>query len=266
MKLKLNISTCPNDTFMFDAMIHRRIDTEGLEFDVTLADIEQLNQTALEGGTDISKLSYAVVPLLKERYKVLNSGSALGRGNGPLLVSRRKIYPDELHDAKIAVPGLHTTANLLMSRIYPTAEKKEAYLFSDIMDCVMSGACDAGVLIHEGRFVYRKTGLQLIADLGEQWDKLTGLPLPLGAIVVSKRLDTAMQQKIDRVLRRSIEYAFANPKAAEGFIKQHAQELSDDVIRQHIELFVNPYSVDLGQEGRRAVTELLNLNDEEIFV
>ena len=184
MKLQLHISTCPNDTFMFDAMVHRRIDTEGLEFDLSLADIEQLNAGALQGVPDISKLSYAVVPQLLDRYRVLHSGSALGRGNGPLLVSRHRIYPDEVSGIRVAIPGEHTTANRLLATLYPGVTDKRVYLFSDVADAVMSDECDAGVLIHEGRFTYREKGLRLVADLGEEWEKKTGLPLPLGAIAV----------------------------------------------------------------------------------
>ena len=266
MKLKRNRSTCPNDTFMFDAMVNRRIDTEGLEFDLSLADIEQLNAAALDDSPDITKLSYAAYPLLRERFRILGSGSALGRGNGPLLVSRHKLYPDELHDARVAIPGEHTTANRLLLILYPAIREKRAYLFSDIADAVMSEECDAGALIHEGRFTYREKGLQLVADLGFEWEKLTGLPLPLGAIVVSRRLDEDMQRKIGRVLRRSIEYAMAHPDASAGFVREYAQELSAEVTRQHIELFVNGYSLDLGAEGRRAVMRLLDLSDEEVFV
>ena len=173
MKLKLSISTCPNDTFMFDAMLHRRIDTEGLDFDLTMADIEQLNAAALAGEPDITKLSYASFPLVADRYRILGSGSALGRGNGPLLVSRHKLYPDELRDARIAIPGEHTTANRLLSLFFPEASDKRVYLFSDIADAVLSDECDAGVLIHEGRFTYRGKGLRLVADLGEEWEKRT---------------------------------------------------------------------------------------------
>lgn len=266
MKLRLNISTCPNDTFMFDAMIHRRIDTEGLEFDLFMGDIEELNQEALQGTPHISKLSYAVVPRVSDRYQVLNSGSALGRGNGPLLVSRHKLYPDELGDVCVAIPGEYTTANRLLSVIFPEISRRRVYLFSDVADAVMSDECDAGVLIHEGRFTYRKKGLQLVADLGEEWEKRTGLPLPLGAIVVSRELDPALRHTIDRVLRRSVTYAMAHPQASAEFVREHAQELDDEVMRSHIELFVNAYSVDLGEEGRRAVMRLLDLKDEEIFV
>ena len=266
MKLKLSISTCPNDTFMFDAMLHRRIDTEGLDFDLTMADIEQLNAAALAGEPDITKLSYASFPLVADRYRILGSGSALGRGNGPLLVSRHKLYPDELRDARIAIPGEHTTANRLLSLFFPEASDKRVYLFSDIADAVVSDECDAGVLIHEGRFTYRGKGLRLVADLGEEWEKRTSLPLPLGAIVVSRRLDERLARTVERVLRRSVEYAFAHPEASAGFVRSHAQELSEEVTKSHIELFVNRHSADLGEEGRRAVVRLLELENEEAFL
>ncbi len=266
MKLTLNISTCPNDTFMFDAAVHGRIDTEGVSFELNLADIEQLNGEALTGTPDISKISYAIVPQICDKYKLLNSGSALGRGNGPLLVSKYKIYPDEMSDVKVAIPGIHTTANLLMEKIFPVVKEKNVYLFSDIADAVLDGECDAGVLIHEGRFTYKKKGLRLIADLGIEWEKQTSLPLPLGAIAVSRRLDKATQEKIDRVVRRSVEYAFAHPAVSAPFIKEYAQELSEEVTAQHIELFVNNFSIDLGEEGRKAVRTLLGLENNEIFV
>lgn len=266
MKLTLNISTCPNDTFMFDAAVHGRIDTEGLSFELNLADIEQLNSAAIKGEADITKLSYAVYPLIKTNYKILNSGSALGRGNGPLLVSRHKIYTDELSDAHVAIPGLHTTANLLLERLFPSIKSKQAYLFSDVAEAVMEGECDAGVLIHEGRFTYREKGLRLVADLGVEWEKQTSMPLPLGAIAVSNRLDPETQKKVERVVRRSVEYALANPAVSAPFVKQYAQELSADVTARHIELFVNDFSVDLGEEGRKAVMKLLGTDSKEIFV
>lgn len=251
---------------MFDAAVHGRIDTEGLEFDLSLSDIEELNRAAIAGEPDISKISYAVFPQLERRYKILQSGSALGRGNGPLLVSRHKIYPDELHDVRVAIPGEHTTAGLLLDRLFPAVKSTRAYLFSEIADAVMSGEQDAGVLIHEGRFTYRQKGLRLVADLGQEWEKQTGLPLPLGAIVVSARLDTALQQRIDRVVRRSVEFALANPAVPAPFVRSHARELSDGVTRSHIQLFVNSHSVELGDEGRKAVAELLGTDDPDIFV
>lgn len=266
MLLRLSISTCPNDTFMFDALIHKRIDTEGLDLELKMSDIENLNGDAIKSIPHISKISYAVYPLIADRYTILNSGSALGRGNGPLLVSRRAIYPDEMHDATVAVPGMHTTANLLMERLFPDVRRKKPYLFSDITEAVMSGECDAGVLIHEGRFVYEKHGLRLIADLGVEWEKETGLPLPLGAIAVSNEIDDYTKIKIDRVIRRSIEYAMANPKDSFPFVKTNARELDDDVIAEHIDLFVNDYSINLGDEGRKAVRELLGISEKTIFV
>lgn len=266
MTLRLAISTCPNDTFMFDAMIHGRIDTEGLDFELVMADIEELNHLAASGKIDVCKISYGVYGLVCKSFKVLNAGSALGRGNGPLLVSRHKMYKDEIGGAKVAVPGLHTTANMLVTKLFGGDFERRPYLFSDIAEVVLSDECDAGVLIHEGRFTYREKGLNLVADLGEEWEKLTSLPLPLGAIVVNRDLDLATQQKVDRVLRRSIEYAFANPKESHDFVKNHARELSDEVLESHISLFVNDFSVDLGADGRRAVLELLPDLDESIFV
>lgn len=266
MKLTLSLSTCPNDTFMFDALLHGRIDTEGLSFETTLADIEQLNAAALEARSAITKISYAVLPQLAGHYQVLDSGSALGRGNGPLLVSRRPMLPDDLSGLSVAVPGLHTTANLLLTKLFPQTGERTPYLFSEIAPAILRGECQAGVLIHEGRFTYREQGLHLIADLGLLWERQTALPLPLGAIAVSRELPLELRQTIGRVLRRSIEYAFAHPEASAAFVHEHAQELSEEVTRKHIELFVNRYSLSLGEQGRRAVTTLLNLTDEEIFV
>lgn len=268
MKLKLHISTCPNDTFMFDAMVHGRIDTEGLEFDLSLSDIEELNRGALCGEPDVTKLSYAVVPEVLSQYAVLNSGSALGRGNGPLLVSRHKMWPEEVGaGVSIAVPGLHTTAARLLAVLFPEATERRVYLFSDVADAVMSDECDAGVLIHEGRFTYLNRGLSLVADLGERWEALTGLPLPLGAIVVSRSLPREVQLTVDRVLRRSVEYAMTHPAASADFVRAYARELSDEVTHSHIQLFVNNYSVDLGEEGRRAVCRLIEYEDpKKIFV
>ena len=167
---------------------------------------------------------------------------------------------------RVAIPGEHTTANRLLATLYPGVTDKRVYLFSDVADAVMSDECDAGVLIHEGRFTYREKGLRLVADLGEEWEKKTGLPLPLGAIAVSRRLDRQTQRKIDRVLRRSVEFAFAEPSASAEFVRGYAQELSEEVTHRHIELFVNEYSVDLGAEGRKAVCALLERKEEEIFV
>ena len=258
MKLKVNISTCPNDTFMFDAMLNGRIDTGGYEFDVTLTDIEELNKSALAGEADVTKVSYAVVPQILENYNILMSGSALGRGNGPLLVGRREIAKDEMEGKKVAVPGIYTTANMLMSKIFPEVKDKREYLFSDIAGVVLNGGADAGVLIHEGRFTYREKGLELIANLGEEWEALCGLPLPLGAIAVSKKFLPEKQKAISIMLRKSVEYAMAHPHDSHEYVRKYAQEMEPKVMALHIDLFVNKFSVDLGEEGVRAVKELLN--------
>ena len=257
MKLKVNISTCPNDTFMFDALLHRRIDTEGVEFEPRLADIEELNRLALSGEADITKCSYAVVPQIIDEYQILNSGSALGRGNGPLLVSKRPLDRNGLSGLTVAIPGERTTANLLLKSLFPEMQDKREMLFSEVIPAVVAGKADAGVLIHEGRFVYREKGLSLVADLGMEWETRYGLPLPLGAIAVRRSLPEELKRKMDRLLSRSVGYAFENPDESRAFIKRYAKELDDDVIRSHIDLFVNSYSLDLGEEGRKAVARLI---------
>ena len=253
MRLKLNISPCPNDTFMFDAIVNRRIDLEGFEFDVEYLDIEQLNGEALCRKADITKCSTALLPYIWQHYSLLDSVSALGRGNGPLLV-RRSGDTTPIHH--IAVPGLYTTANSLISRLFPLILKRTPMLFSEIAEAVEYGRFDAGVLIHEGRFVYERRNLELVADLGLEWERRMQLPLPLGSIVVARDLGSDVAERFDRLLRRSIEYAFANPDVSREFIKVHAQELEDSVIDSHIKLFVNDFSLSLGDEGHCAVEQL----------
>ena len=254
--VRLAISPCPNDTFMFDAMLNGRIDTEGLQFEVDYLDIEQLNSAALEHRYDVTKCSTAILPAIIHNYRLLDSGSALGRGNGPLLV-RRRGFEGALRN--IVVPGLHTTANLLTHRLFEEIENRTPMLFSEISDAVARGEYDAGVLIHEGRFVYERYDLELVADLGIEWERRTALPLPLGSIVASRGVEDDVVERVERVLRRSIEYAFANPLASRDYVKQHAQELEDRVIDSHIALFVNNFSLSLGEEGRRAVAALTGL-------
>lgn len=254
--VRLAISPCPNDTFMFDAMLNGRIDTEGLQFEVDYLDIEQLNSAALEHRYDVTKCSTAILPAIIHNYRLLDSGSALGRGNGPLLV-RRRGFEGALRN--IVVPGLHTTANLLTHRLFEEIENRTPMLFSEISDAVARGEYDAGVLIHEGRFVYERYDLELVADLGIEWERRTALPLPLGSIVASRGMEEDVVERVERVLRRSIEYAFANPMASRDYVKQHAQELEDRVIDSHIGLFVNDFSLSLGDEGRRAVAALTGL-------
>ncbi|MFR9602376.1 MAG: 1,4-dihydroxy-6-naphthoate synthase [Rikenellaceae bacterium] len=250
MVIKLYISPCPNDTFMFDALINGRIDTRGLAFDVEYLDIEELNSRALEGEAHISKISCALLPAIGESYKLCGCGAALGRGNGPLLVRRR----GERGPLKsVAVPGVHTTANALMTKLFPQIDDRHAVLFSEVAARVESGDFDCGVLIHEGRFVYQNRDLELVADLGELWEERTGLPLPLGGIVMRNDLGEEIHATFEKVLSQSVEYAFANPQASREYIKSHAQELDDEVIDSHIRLFVNKYSLSLGEDGREAL-------------
>ena len=256
MRLTLGFSPCPNDTFIFEALVHRRVDTEGIEYDWFLADVEELNRRALDGSVDITKMSFHAYAWAANNYLLLDSGSALGRNNGPLVVSRRKIYPDELNDALIAIPGRYTTANLLFSIFWPGAQRKREYLFSDIPEAVLSGEADAGLIIHETRFTYQAMGLKKVADTGEEWDKLTGLPIPLGGIVVHRSVSDDTAARVNRAIRRSLEYARANPSASFDFIRKNARELEAEVTREHINLYVNDFSLSLGKEGREAVERL----------
>ncbi len=256
MNLSLSISTCPNDTFIFEALVNNRIDTHGLSFNLHMADIEELNTLALNGQADVIKLSYAVYPWVSASYQMLNTGSALGKGVGPLVVSKRKIYPDELHDASVAIPGEKTTANLLFSIFFPSAKQKSVVLFSDIEEAVASNAFDAGVIIHESRFTYQKKGLQKVADLGEIWEKSTQLPIPLGGIAIRRSLPETIKKRAEASIRSSLEFALANSAITEPFVRIHAQEMDAETIWKHIGLYVNNYSLNLASEGKRAIEKL----------
>ena len=269
--IRLAISTCPNDTFMFWAMLHQQVDTFGLKFDVAMRDIAQLNRAATEQEFDMVKISYAHYPEVSQIYQLLTAGSALGFGNGPLLVSRRKIYPDEVPFLRIAIPGTETTANMLLTMAYPTATHKKEYVFSDIEEVVLSDEMEAGLLIHETRFTYTQKGLYKIMDLGEYWEKETGLPLPLGAIAVRRDISNETKRQLNTALRESVRFALQNPCAADDFVIRHAQEMSLDVCRKHIDLYVNEYSIDLGEKGKQAVHTFfskgtnLKINTLDIF-
>ena len=254
MSIKLSISPCPNDTFMFDAIINRRIDLKGLDIEVEYHDIEVLNSHAMERRADITKCSTALLPAIDDRYRLLDSGAALGRGNGPLLVRRKG---DTTPIEHIAVPGEHTTANALIKKLFPEIKRRTPMLFSEIAKAVERGEFDAGVLIHEGRFVYERENLELSADLGLEWERREGLPLPLGSIVAARDLEEGVAERFETLLRESIAYAFAHPEVSRDFIKSHAQEMEDSVIDRHIALFVNEFSLTLGDEGREAVRRLI---------
>jgi 1,4-dihydroxy-6-naphthoate synthase len=257
MKLTLGFSPCPNDTFIFDAMIHHKIDTEGLDFEVVMADVEELNQKAFRKELAITKLSYHAFVYLVDDYALLNSGSALGNNCGPLLICKNQEYLKGLDSQQsIAIPGKYTTANFLLSLAFPNLKNKTEVLFSEIENGVLNNQFDAGLIIHENRFTYQEKGLHKIVDLGEFWETKTKMPIPLGGIVIDRNLPLEIQQKVDRVLRRSVQFAFDNPNESNRFIENNAQEMSAEVCKNHIELYVNNYSLDLGENGRKAVQTL----------
>ena len=262
MKLTLGFSPCPNDTFIFDAMVHGRIDTEGLEFDYFLADVEELNRKALNSEVDITKMSYHAYAYVAQNYLILDAGSALGHRNGPLLISKRLINISELANVRIAIPGKYTTANLLFSIAWPEATNKTEYLFSDIEEALIKDEVDAGLIIHETRFTYFKKGLHKIADMGEYWEQLTGLPIPLGAIVIKRNIPYDIAQKVNRILRRSLEYAYKDSFVSYDFVAGNAKEMDSTVINNHIRLFVNEYTLHLGNKGREAINELFRIAGE----
>lgn len=288
MKLLLGFSPCPNDTFIFDALIHHKIDTEGIEFDVYYEDVETLNQKAFKGVLDVTKLSYHAYAYAVDNYVLLDAGSALGFGVGPLVICRNPEYvellsedgrqqtedgrrsstehnqdtsplsnlPSQISHLTIGIPGKYTTANFLLSLAYPRLKNKQEMVFSDIEQALLAEKIDLGLIIHENRFTYLEKGLHKILDLGDYWERETGLPIPLGGIVVKRELPDEVKSSINRVLRRSVEYAFENPKSGIDFIRSHAQEMEEEVMYKHIELYVNQYSIDLGREGRKAVETL----------
>ncbi|MGI8952388.1 MAG: 1,4-dihydroxy-6-naphthoate synthase [Chitinophagaceae bacterium] len=279
MKLTLGFSPCPNDTFIFDALVNKKIDTEDFDFTIIMDDVETLNQQALQTKLDISKISYGVLPLIVNDYTVLNSGGALGKGVGPLLISKLKIesWKLEIENYKIAIPGENTTANLLFSLAFPKAKNKLFKKFNEIEDAVLNNEVNAGVIIHENRFTYQQKGLIKLIDLGEYWQQKTGLPIPLGGIVAKKNLPFEMLDKINVLIRKSVEYAFENHHTNLcDFVKVNSQEMSEAIMRRHIDLYVNNYSFDLGEDGKKAVMKLIeiyqqlhpenNLRKSSIFV
>ncbi len=263
MKLTLGFSPCPNDTFIFDAMVHGRIDTEGLEFDYFLADVEELNRKAFASEVDITKMSYHAYAYAADNYLILDSGSALGHRNGPLLISKYNNGTSGMADKKIAIPGKFTTANLLFSIAWPEARNKIEYLFSDIESALLNDEVDAGLIIHETRFTYKKKGFHKLADMGEFWEDFTGLPIPLGAIVINKNIPEDIALKVNRIVRRSLEYAYKDSFASYDFVAGNAKEMESTVMNNHIKLYVNEYSLDLGSKGREAIYTLFRIASEK---
>ena len=258
MKLTLGFSPCPNDTFIFDALVNKKIDAEDLEFDVVLEDVETLNKWSFEKKLDITKLSYPAFFQNLDKYVLLNSGAALGKGVGPLLISKHNFQHSTFNfqQATIALPGKNTTANLLFSFAYPEAKNKKHMIFSAIEESVLNEQTELGVIIHENRFTYQQKGLHKVTDLGEYWEEKMKAPIPLGGIAIKRSIVKEISLKIDKLIRKSIEFAFANYPLINDYVKQHSQEMSEDVMRQHIELYVNNFSIDLGNDGKQAIETL----------
>jgi 1,4-dihydroxy-6-naphthoate synthase len=259
MNLTLGFSPCPNDTFIFDSLVNGKFDSEGLKFNVVMEDVETLNKWALEGKLDITKLSFPAFFQSLDEYRLLNSGSALGKGVGPLLISKTPIDPGKIEDSTIAIPGFHTTANLLLSFAYPAARKREAKIFSDIETSVLEERTDLGVIIHENRFTYQQKGLHKVRDLGEYWEEKMQLPIPLGAIAIRRTIPLDIAEKVNEMIRKSIENSYKTYPMISDFIRENSQEMDESVMRKHIELYVNEFSIDLGEAGKNAINVLYEI-------
>lgn len=256
MEITLGFSSCPNDTYTFDALIHKKIDTKGIDFKCVIADVQELNRRASIGDLQMTKLSYFAYAHVFETYQILDAGSALGFANGPLFICKKGYEANIGSHSKILIPGKETTANLLFSMAYPEYQDKTECLFSDIESRIMSGEYDAGVIIHENRFTYAERGFSMIRDLGSFWETETHTPIPLGAITIRRDMPDDLKQTINDLLRKSIEYANEHPTASNSFIHQYAQAIDDDVLKKHIHLFVNDFSLSLGNQGKNAIETL----------
>ncbi|MFM7054062.1 MAG: 1,4-dihydroxy-6-naphthoate synthase [Bacteroidota bacterium] len=257
MKIRIGFSPCPNDTFIFDALVNGKIDTAGYQFELVLADVEELNRMAKQGELDITKISVGAFPFVVNNYVMLDSGAALGNGVGPLLVTATGNLDLNKTETRVAIPGDSTTANLLLRLFMPHLKNKQPMLFSDIETAVLDGVCDAGVLIHEGRFTYQQKGLQLAFDLGQAWEDKFHMPLPLGCICASRKLETTHILRIDSLISSSVRFAFQHPESSQEYVSLHAQEMDPTVVKQHIDLYVNDYSVALGTRGRAAISTMI---------
>jgi len=273
--ITIGISPCPNDTFIFEGIYNHRIDLQGIKYEFIMGDVEELNNMALQGKLDVTKISFNAFTKVLDRYELLHSGSALGRNCGPLLISRKPIDSKNIDHLTVAIPGENTTANLLLTIAYPNLKNKKQMIFHEIEDAVIQEQVDLGLIIHENRFTYQRKGLIKIRDLGEYWEETYHHPIPLGGIAIKRELDSEIKQLINQSIRSSIEYAYANPGIGRQWVKKHSQEMDDEVIDQHIGLYVNEYSIDLGKEGQKAVKtliqtiidlEIMNSSEKNIFL
>lgn len=279
MTFTLGFSPCPNDTFIFDALVNKKINTGDFQFDVRLEDVETLNELAKKQVLDFTKISYGVLPLVSQNYKVMNSGSALGKGVGPLLISKNPVDFDQVDNYTIVIPGENTTAHLLFSLAFPNAKNKLFKRYDEIEKSVLESDQMLGVIIHENRFTYMERDLFKIVDLGNFWEEKTALPIPLGGIVGRRNMDESLLMKVDALIKDSMEYAFENYPLITDYVKQHSQEMEQEVMKKHIDLYVNQFSINLGKDGRNAIqkfmkiyqetrdnVELASLSDNELFV
>lgn len=260
--LRFGFSPCPNDTFQFHALLHGLIDTEGITFEPVIADVEELNRRALAGDLELTKASYGALPALSARYRLLRAGGALGRGCGPLWVTRGGKSARELAKLPIAHPGVNTTAHLLLKLRLGGQFTGVPMVFNEVMESVAAGLIPSGVIIHEGRFTYRDHGLTAVEDLGDWWERTTGGPIPLGCILLRRDVEGVTPEKLEGLLRRSLLHARANPEASRGWVRSLAQEMDEKVIADHIALYVNDYSLDIGEDGEKAVSEILRRHAE----
>ncbi|MHC4997033.1 MAG: menaquinone biosynthesis family protein [Planctomycetota bacterium] len=255
--IHLGISTCPNDTFTFHALLQNKVDTRGLEFRIELMDVQELNNRLFAGEFDVAKASFHAALLLANDLGVLPTGSALGFGNGPLLLAAQpETTPASVPNPRILTPGAHTTANLLYRLFYPGPGTIDNVVFSDIMPALQNGAADFGVCIHEGRFTYNEQGLRLVEDLGERWEQTTGAPLPLGGILGRYALGEETLSTIQAVLLDSLDYALTHRDETLESMRAHAQEFSDETLFAHVDLYVNEHTRDLGSTGQHALDQL----------
>jgi 1,4-dihydroxy-6-naphthoate synthase len=279
MNFTLGFSPCPNDTFIFDALVNKKIDTGNFHFKVQLEDVETLNHLAKNGALDFTKISYGVLPLIARNYIVLNSGSALGKGVGPLLISQKAVDFNDVAKYTITIPGENTTAHLLFSLAFPQAKNKIFKRYDEIENSVLESENVLGVIIHENRFTYMDKGLHKIIDLGNFWEEKTSLPIPLGGIAGKRNIDKNILMQVDSLIKESMEYAFEHYPLISDYVKQNSQEMETEVMKKHIDLYVNKYSINLGEEGRNAVQKFMEiyrntrgnsgqnvLSDKELFV
>jgi len=260
--LSLGYSPCPNDTYIFYALAHNKVTIPGYKIEERLEDVETLNQLALKGLLDLTKVSYHALGHLRDRYVLLRSGGALGRGCGPLVIAPKASDMQDLRGKRIAIPGKLTTANLLLQLYGEGYDNLLTVPFEQIMPTLQRGDADAGVIIHESRFTYREAGFHEIVDLGAWWEEDSGLPIPLGGILARRDLGPETIQAVDQAIRSSLDFARQNPQLPLNYIKKHSQELSDMVINAHIELYVNDFSLNLGEQGVAAVEVLMTRAEE----